>query len=205
MSETTLLKQTYQRVATIVREPINIYIYGSRVYGCNAMDADCDVVVVTPNTTTDAAAKHWNTDFTIYSVKDFQQMINAHDITALECLFAPDNKILKRDMDFKFVLDLSKLRKSLSAKASNSFVKAKKKFDVEHEVYIAKKSLFHSLRILMFGIQIAEYGRIVDYGAANKIWREIMDNTATDWATYKKQYKPIYNNLKTLFKKAAPK
>jgi hypothetical protein len=58
-------------------------------------------------------------------------------------------------------------------KAGNSFAKAGKKLDVEKEHYKGKKSLFHSLRILMFGIQIAKAGRITNYGEANDLWKEI--------------------------------
>lgn len=206
MSEITLANEAYQKVLQLVREPINVYIFGSRLYKCHAATADFDMVVITPDLTFEVGyTSGIEANLSLYSIADFKQKIAEHDIVALECLFAPHDKILKRDMDFDFKLDLSKLRKSLSAKASHSWVKAKKKFDVEHDVYIAKKSLFHSLRILIFGKQIAEYGSIVDFTAANHFWQEIMDNPATDWKTYKQMYKPIFNNLSTLFKKAAPK
>ena len=45
----------------------------------------------------------------------------------------------------------------------------------DKNIYIAKKSLFHSFRIIDFGTQIAKNGRITDYGSTNHIWFEIRD------------------------------
>jgi len=205
MSEKLFTHEAYQKVLQIIREPLNVYIYGSRAYGCNRADADFDFIVVTKDITINETVDHQNINMAVYSIEDFKKKIAEHEISVLECLFLPADKILKQDVGFEFVLDLKQLRRSLSEKSSNSWVKAKKKFDVENQTYIAKKSLFHSLRILMFGIQLAQHGKIVDFVAANGYWNEIMLNPATDWKTYNSLYKKIYNELKYAFKKAAPK
>jgi hypothetical protein len=142
---------------------------------------------------------------TIYDCKRFQQRVDDHEISVLECLCLPKEHILQKEMDFSWTLDLGKLRESLSAKASNSFVKAKKKFEVEQQPYIAKKSLWHSLRILKFGIQIAVNGRITDFAETNDLWKEILGNPSTSWEDYKAKYQTLYNNLKTQFRLVAPK
>ena len=55
-----------------------------------------------------------------------------------------------------------------------------------------KKSLFHAIRIVMFGIQISKYGKIVDYSAANHIWEEINNNESTNWLEdYHSKYKKV--------------
>ena len=100
---------------------------------------------------------------------------------------------------------MSELRTTISEKASHSFVKAKKKIDKEHDYYVGWKSLFHSLRILNFGIQVASKGKIYDYSAANPIWFEIRDAQRYTWDYFKDKYQPVYNELATEFKKLAPK
>ncbi|MGW8181205.1 MAG: hypothetical protein ACWGQW_20945, partial [bacterium] len=105
----------------------------------------------------------------------------------------------------RFTLDLAKLRKSFSAKASNSWVKAKKKIEVHQEYRLGRKSLFHCLRILEFGTQIAMRGRIVDYSAANLVWEKIQEQGFETWQEYKDYWQPIYNNARTAFRLLAPK
>lgn len=106
---------------------------------------------------------------------------------------------------FNLDLDVTKLRHALSEKASHSFVKAKKKIDKEKDYYIGRKSLFHSLRILTFGTQIAEMGAIVDYSAANHHWFDILNEPYYEWSWFDSKYGPVYNELATRFRKVAPK
>lgn len=70
------------------------------------------------------------------------------------------------------------------------------------EDYIGRKSMFHSIRIIMKGIQIAEYGKIVDYGCANHYLKSVM--AMEDWETIQEYFQPLYNRLKTKFRLLAP-
>lgn len=186
----------------------NLYCYGSLVYGTDNPDSDTDYIAVMDGdvgeeyTLSNGEAGVHRVDVTLYDVKRFRQQLDNHEISVIECLYASD--ILQQQLTFAWTLDRGKLRESLSAKSSNSFVKAKKKFEVEREPYIAKKSLWHSLRILNFGIQLATTGTIQDYTAANHWWKDILANSSVIWDDYKMIYQPIYNALKTEFRKVAP-
>jgi hypothetical protein len=184
---------------------LNIYPYGSRVYGSNP-NGDYDYIAVVKGDVEEIQISGENFDVTIYNENDFNNLIENHEISILECLYLPKDILISNLKEFNFVLDLNKLRGSLSKKASNSFVKAKKKLTIEKDYnpYIAKKSLFHSLRILMFGIQIAEKGRIYDYSEANCFWTDIVENPKNDWEYYKEIYQPIYNSFKTRLRKLVP-
>jgi len=141
-------------------------------------------------------------DITRYSKSYFQKLLDAHEISALETYF----QFSHLSEHFTFKLDLAKLRASFSQKASNSWVKAKKKLIVpeDYDPYVAKKSLFHSFRILDFGCQIAEHGKIVDYSSANHIWERIKD-MEPNWYLWYDTFKKEYNALDSKFKKLAPK
>jgi hypothetical protein len=190
------------------KQPLNVYMYGSLCYGTDDeySDHDCIAVYEGYEGLKDQFKTASGDDVTVYDEKSFQEAINNHEITVLEALSCRDG-ILKETKEFTFVVDKSKLRHKLSAIASNSFVKAKKKMTVEkdYDLRIAKKSLFHSLRILMFGKQLAEYGTIVNFHEASKYWYEIDEIDSSDWNVYKEKYQPIYNQLSTEFKKVAPK
>lgn len=176
-----------------------IFSYGSRVYGTQSEKSDWDFIAIASNGNTGEEYRHDNVNVHIYNTKDWENQLNDHKIHTLEVQFLPDKK------PFSFKLNLQTLRHSLGEKASHSFVKAKKKIEVEKDYYVGWKSLFHSLRILNFGIQIATKGKIVDYGSANHYWFEILNSQMYDWNWFKEKYQPIYNNLSTEFRKVAPK
>lgn len=189
---------------------LTIFPYGSRVYGTNHEKSDYDFVVVMNRDIDDKdslESSYHNINVTIYNELSFQDKLNQHKIGALECYFLPQDKLLKNEGKFKFILSKNILRESISEKASKSWVKSKKKFEVvqDRNVYIAKKSLFHSLRIIDFGIQIASKGKIEDYSSCNHLWEEIYTNPADTWQPYKEQYQDFYNHQMTEFRKVAPK
>lgn len=179
---------------------IKMYRYGSRVYGTATDKSDYDfIAIVESDKDLYYSVNKPNTNFTVYSESMFIKRIQEHHISALECIFQKkDDPYLKY-----FKLNKEKLRRSLSATASNSFVKCKKKLK-QGDYYIGKKSLFHSLRILGYGIQIALTGRIVDYSAYNSYHDIIMGMTTNEWEDYNKFFKKEFNRKKSEFRRVAP-
>ena len=73
---------------------------------------------------------------------------------------------------------------------------------------ILLKSLFHCLRLLEFGIQIATYGKLVNYKVANHYWEDLWDKDIVPshkWEDYKAMYQPQLNALRSEFVKLCPK
>jgi len=183
---------------------LNIYLYGSHVYGVADEESDVDYIfVVDKQREKECQLFAGKYNVTSYPVEYFQHKINEHSVSALECFFLPPGNRIELHR-FNFELDLEKLRRSFSAKSSNSWVKAKKKIDVHQEYRLGRKSLFHSLRIIEFGIQIAERGRIYDYGRINHSWETIQQQGFTQWQKYKDYWQPVYNKLRSKFRVAAP-
>lgn len=173
------------------------YQYGSSVYGTKTEYSDIDYIAVVDSCDVPRYSVTGEIDYTVYSEDEFIRMIELHNISVLECIFqSEDDEYLKY-----FKLNSEKLRREISSVSSNSYGKAKKKI-YDGEIYIGKKSLFHSIRILMFGIQIAEHGTITDYSCANHLLTDIL-NTET-WNELHLKYKPLHNQLKSEFKKLAP-
>jgi hypothetical protein len=190
----------------------DLFPYGSRIYGTSDEQSDTDLIMVVDQGV-DPEVQHQfsNVDLTVWTTAEYKRLLDAHEPSALECQFLPSG-IGIRSHWFDFKLDLGKLRKAFSAKSSNSWVKAKKKIEVHGEFRLGLKSLFHSLRLLDFGIQIATLGRISDYGSANEYWRDIQNQkwglagfrNFTSWCDYKEYWQPKYNKLRTDFRLAAP-
>lgn len=192
------------------KNPYAVYLYGSRVYGTDNSRSDHDYLVIEDSPSSEGLTIG-KVDVKILSKRKFQDLLNEHRISALECLWLDDSAVIvEPDLNWDFNLNLSKLRSSISKKSSHSWVKAKKKFlepydHMEDELRRGKKSLFHSLRIMMFGIQIAKYGKIENYGEANNIYKKIISSELETWEAFHEEWKPLYNELCSEFRRLAPK
>ena len=137
--------------------------YGSSVYGTTTADSDVDFICIYPDDVAFKAQEILDQcDINNYSHSNFQRLLNNQDISCLEAFYAPKKFIhIGNFSNYTHTLDLKKLRSKFSERSSNSWVKAKKKILVEKDQErIGLKSLFHSIRILDFGIQLALEGQI---------------------------------------------
>lgn len=192
--------QVFETKNRVTEKILKTYKYGSRVYKCNNMYSDYDYITIVESDDENLyySVEIGNTNIKVYSELHFIKLIKEHKVHILECIFQDENdKYLKY-----FELNKENLRRSFSSIASNSYVKCKKKLK-QQDTYIGLKSLFHSLRILNFGIQIARYGKIVDYTSAN-IYRQMIFEIGDNWEELDGKFKPLYNSMKSLFKKLAP-
>lgn len=194
----------------------NIYVFGSRVYGTADSKSDWDIIMVANNSVESTelpGLKRGLYNIHVYTPKKFQEDLDWHRINNIECIFAPDWAKLKEDIKFKFKFDTAKFRHAVSHISSNSWVKCKKKL-AQDEYYVGIKSLFHSIRIPMFALQIANFGEIVDFQEANYIWDELTfkdlpqymrDKNKWTWDQLDKRWRPVLNSVLTDFRKLAAK
>lgn len=188
-------------------ESLIVIPYGSRIYGSYTSTSDFDYIAI------HQALRHGeqlqvdaHTSVQCHTPESYQNALDEHSPTVLESFF------YARPQSFVFRLNKSKLRESFSAKASNSFVKAKKKILLpEESVEIGLKSLYHSIRIIKYGIQIAQHGRIIDWkssrftmGRIRKL-AEKHHNREQLWEVLKNKYQPVYNSACSEFRIVAPK
>lgn len=188
---------------------LNVYKFGSYVYGTNNKNSDKDYIVIVKN-----HIESDNIDIHYITKNEFIEYIKEHDIRALECIFLSENHILKNTLNFKsyFSLNKLKLRKSISTISDGSWVKGKKKLTVlaDYNKKIGIKSIFHSLRIREIGIQIALEGKIVNYSKLNYILSDLYKlaekyERSELWERINEKYKTEYLNLRSKFVKLCPK
>lgn len=185
---------------------LNEYCYGSQVYGTATKESDYDYLVVVDGEPEVEEEKIAENDFHYISKTKFLELLENNDIKALECVFSPSNHILKESFKPIFILDKQKMRKSISAICSNSWVKGKKKIIVENEKYIGLKSIFHSIRIMEFANEIIS-NEAIQYESMNWVYRRLMEmGVEMDgeklWNAIQLEFKPLYkfihNNFKNL-------
>lgn len=187
--------------------------YGSRVYGTATEESDYDFIAIDEGSWEKKEFVINNINITRYGINSFKDTLFQNEISALETWFLPVSlcpdieKLHKWFEGVPFLMNFGTLRSSISQKASNSWVKAKKKLTVKEDFnyWVGKKSLFHAFRILDFGCQIAETGKIFDYSHANNYWERIKAIDSADWQVYYDTFKKEFNELHSKFKKLAPK
>ena len=186
---------------------INVYAFGSTVYSSQTEFSDEDYIIVTDEKViSNDINKHY------YTITEFQRLLDNHDIQMLECYFLPNKFKIKETHQFIFTLDKHKLRTSISTISSNSWVKGKKKLIVQgdYNKYLALKSIFHSIRIIGLGIQLATHGKIINYSEYNWLLTDLLKlseqyDYVELWEKIEIKYKSLFNKLHSEFKKLAPK
>lgn len=177
----------------------NVYIFGSRVYKTNTDDSDWDIMLIANNSVPNTEIKHPLYNIHILTPDKFQEDLDWHRPNSLECFFAPDWAKLQEKRKFNFQLNASKLRHSISHTNSNSWVKSKKKL-LQNDYSLGIKSLFHAIRIPMFGFQIIKNNKIENFECANFIWEELSSKN-WNWEELDKKYRELNNKTMTEFRK----
>lgn len=209
------MKITIEKIAKLTGidggDIVAVYPYGSRVYGTHSESSDYDYIVVYSGSYEKESQQYDSCDKMLsahtHSAEQWQLHIDNHKIFALECLSIAD-PLMQPSKKFSFKLDKAKLRAEISSKSSNSWVKCKKKLEVEDDYVTGIKSLFHSFRMPKFGIQIAKYGKIVDFSEANNMWFDgfkPMISLRPSWRIIKDIYQPQHNQLMSEFRSHAEK
>lgn len=183
----------------------NIYLYGSRVYGTNRADSDFDIILIGTSLVEHKEMQESIGDsqlnIHIITPDKFKRDLESHNIMNLECFFSPEWTRIQEKESLKFVLNKKKLAKNIIAQSFNSWQGGKFKLN-EGDIYRGLKSVFHSLKMLLFAIQIMEHGKIVDFSAANYLHSEINDCDEIDWEYFREKYLPfkieLENKLKNL-------
>lgn len=158
-----------------------VFRSGSRLYGCHEEWSDEDFVALLVAGKRDLIRRP-RVNIIVQTAEQFQQGLREHSILALECFFTPPEARLKDGPIGEFKLNPAVLLDKATETSQTDFNKAVARWSDQPEA--SKKKLYHSIRILMFATQIAQRGRIDDYGAANGVWTAIRDNWSQDWADY---------------------
>lgn len=182
----------------------SIFVFGSRVYGTSGYGSDWDFIMVANNSTSNQEVRSGDFNIHIIVPDEFEKLLKDHHPGALESFYAPKEFRLLETQKYNFNLSIPSLRHSFSHTSSNSWVKCKKKLE-QDDYYIGVKSLFHSLRIPMFGIQIAKDGYISDFSCANKIHDILFSRNNWTWEELDENFRNLRNQILSDFRKVTVK
>lgn len=182
---------------------LNIYMYGSRVYGTFNHDSDFDFLVVANSLDREREIKRGRYNIHIHTPDKFQDDLWAFRMVNLECIFAPSFARIQESKMYGVVLDQFKLKRNILKQSHDAWIKSKMKFR-EMDIERATKSLFHSLRMLLFGVQMVEKNEIYDFSEANRYWEEIGEMEEFKWNVFKEKFLPLKKDLEEMLMNARP-
>lgn len=196
----------------ILDNAVEKFQFGSRVYGTQSEESDWDFIVVLPegDIKPQTFFDDGNCHYILYEYDEFITKIKNHDISALESIFSRFHE----DSPFHkyFEYNEHKLRESISTISNNSWVKGKKKLIIsgDYDKKAGLKSIFHSIRIVRYGIQIARNKRITDFGEINWLWFELEKlgqqyDSDILWEKVDTKYRSLYKATQSEFKQLAKK
>jgi len=195
-----------------------LYITGSHQYGCNREDSDIDLTAIVneyPSCGEQFISDKLNVNF--YKVSSIHRLLFTEAyIPLIEAFYADEKDIIISffidTIPIKDLLDdVSQLRVSCSQLTSNSWVKGQKKLVTsDYDLNMGLKSIFHSIRIQDFVIQLLDGTTTPNYGSCNyilydlfsmseKLYREEL------WDAIKSKYYAIYKDKKSRIKSLIPK
>jgi predicted nucleotidyltransferase len=181
----------------------NIYVYGSRVYGTNRPDSDTDILVTACTMVAHKEYKDGEYNVHVITPDIFEDRLRRHEMQQLECIFAPSPAIIQEKVDYRssFELNRNRLKKRALSQSAHSWHQAKIKIQ-GGDINRGARSLYHSLRILVFAEQILNEGDIFDFSEANQWHEEITEDDSYDWRDYKDKWLEKKMLMESLVKKA---
>jgi len=190
----------------ITDDVLAIYQYGSRVYGTADRNSDYDyIIVMKRGMLEDGSFRHnaissddRNIQGVVYSRGGFIDAINNYEIGALECISLPKESVVFNKWPFKIgEWNEQAMVKAIIGKASNSRHNADQQSKNGNK-WIGKKSMYHALRILYFGLQLKEHQKIVDFTECNRMYDDIMrvEDQEFDTRDYYDEFKQLIAELR---------
>lgn len=165
----------------------NIYMFGSRVYGTHREDSDYDIMLVASSLDCGKEIKDKKYNIHIVSPDQFEDELRNYRMSYLECVFAPDFAKLQERRNFSLEIKSKSFKKQVIRQSLVSWRKAEKRIE-DGETFRGIKSLFHSFRILSFGMQIVSSKKIDSFSSYNRLWNEISNDNDKTWKYFKDKY-----------------
>ena len=175
----------------------NVYLYGSRVYGYNKEDSDFDVIMVAPNLIKNSEIKDVNYNIHIVTPDSFKEELQKCKITYLECVYAPEWAILQQKEKYDLKFSKNKIKKEILAQSFSAWRNAKFKMN-QGDTMRGVKSAYHSFKILHFGIQMIQHGKIINFSECNELHEEFHSEEFYEWIQIKEKYLEIKKHPRQL-------
>eukprot|EP01125_Pyxidicula_operculata_P005636 TRINITY_DN1976_c0_g1_i2.p1 TRINITY_DN1976_c0_g1~~TRINITY_DN1976_c0_g1_i2.p1 ORF type:complete len:605 (+),score=58.80 TRINITY_DN1976_c0_g1_i2:716-2530(+) len=159
-------------------ELVSLYHWGSRFFGNGKQSSDWDFLgIVTDNyhKVLSNVIESENVDIAVYSISDFQELIDNHVPWALPFLFYPENGKIVEKHQFKFIFELGRLKQAMLTNQDINIRQARG-FWRDKLYKKAQKRFFHVIQMFEFCKQLSLTSRIYDLSGANQYFKVLVQD-----------------------------
>jgi len=148
----------------------NIYFLGSRIYRTNNQDSDYDFTVVAQTNTREQMYNDGLYQIKVINIEKYNEDLFNCEFPTIEFRFLPKYAKIKETINSQPEINLERLYSSLNNKINSNFNTLERYFSNNNSYYLINKLIFHTLRILVFSIEIAKNKNIKDFTVANEYY-----------------------------------
>lgn len=173
---------------------------GSRVYGVDTNNSDWDITVVSSGVDgyrfVEFSYEGIDYDVNVYSSSEFQSRIDRHEMKELEILYYPREAILLQTIEFNTQLNRTQLINTVREESDQLWYRAKFGLDSKQDAYQPLKTIWHSIRFLIFAEQILRFGSIENFSAANVLRSSIVNSNRVDFEYFDSNFGALREAMK---------
>jgi hypothetical protein len=202
---------------------LNIYLFGSRLYGVHKQNSDYDFIGIcggeyfyayrlidsTIPAEMSPTGEALDININMMHLTYFKESLKDAYINSVMLCFIPPSFVFLELVDIRseFLLHLPNIRQSVQMDSTHNFAKAKRLWRLG-DFYTAKKNIVHGIRYLNYSLQLlGPKGSIYDFTAGNEYWSEVMalpepgsgdtngKENSSLWRAIDARFAPIYKDL----------
>mmetsp|Transcript_62158 Transcript_62158/g.116285 ORF Transcript_62158/g.116285 Transcript_62158/m.116285 type:complete len:405 (-) Transcript_62158:155-1369(-) len=177
------LQSIYEELRVRWGRCVGLYVHGSTIFfNKEPKDLDMLAIVDQPKKFIDSGSKEaqfivGRCEVSVYERDFWLSRLEAMDMTMLTCISTPKSFVpmeIQDDRVRNLKISLDVLEESVASFAEYTWLKAFRKMDGHQDLYAGGKNCYFVFRLLSFGCQVAERGRIADLRAANSKYETIL-------------------------------
>lgn len=176
-------------------------IQGSRLYGVDTNNSDWDITVISSDINgyrfVEFSYGDIDYDVNLYSPSEFQSRINRHEMKELEILYYPQEAVLLQTIEFNTQINRTQLIDMVRKESDELWNRAKFALDSAQDGYQPLKTIWHSIRFLIFAEQILRFGDIRNLSAANILREPIVNSNRVDFDYFNFNYGALREEMKS--------
>jgi hypothetical protein len=175
-------------------------VQGSNVYGVESQNSDWDITVVSTDLIgyrfSEFSFEGIDYDVNIYSPEEFQNRIDRKYMKELEILSYPEEAFLIKTLDFQTENNRTQLINKVREESDELWFRAKNNLKIKKDDYQALKTIWHSIRFLIFAEQILKFGSIEKLSAANVLRDPIVNSKRVDFEFFEENFGALREQMK---------
>ncbi len=176
-------------------------VQGSNVYGVSGPNSDWDIAIVTNSFSGygffDFSVEGIEYDVHVYNAEEFQNRIDRKEMRELEILSYPDEAFMLKNIEINTSANKVQLIEKVREESDILWYRAKSSLESKENQYQALKTIWHSIRFLVFAEQILRFGSIKNLSSTNNLREEIVNSGQLSFSFFENKFGGLREQMKS--------